>query len=61
MFTFLFLEPWFGSLAELHVHFKSFMWICMRKLHEECQILANVRDRCQIMFWYDIPKAILKY
>ena len=50
MFTFLLLEPRFGSLPELHVHSKSFMYIRMRKLHAECQIPVDLWDRCQIGF-----------
>ena len=33
-------------------------YVCMCKLHAECQILADIRDRCQLVFWYNIQKVI---
>ena len=41
--TVFFRFPWiefrFKSFLELHVHFKGFMCIHMRKLHAECQLM----------------------
>ena len=39
-FKFLWLEFRFKSFLELHMHFKGFVCLRMRKLHAECQIRA---------------------
>ena len=49
-FKFLWLEFRFNSFLELHVHFKGFVCLRMRKLHTECQIPADMHDWCQICF-----------
>ena len=43
------------------MHFKCFMWICMRKLHAEYQIATDAHDWCQIVFSCNVPKFIPKY
>ena len=43
------------------MHFKGFMWIRMRKLHEEHQVPADAHDWCQTVFPFNIPKFISKY
>ena len=43
-FKFLWLEFRFKSFLELHVHFKGFVCLRMRKLHAECQIPADAHD-----------------
>ena len=62
--TLLFKFPWlefrFKSFLELHVHFKGFMYIRMRKLHAERQIPADAHDWCQIVFSFNVPKFIAK-
>ena len=47
------------TLLEFHVYFKGFM--C--KLHAECQVPADVRDQCQIVFLYvyNVSKVVPKY
>ena len=63
--TLLFKFPWlefrFNSSLELHVHFKGFMCICMRKLHAQCQIPADAQDLCETVFLFNVPKFIPKY
>ena len=53
--TVLFRFPWlefrFESFLELHVHFKGFMCIRMRKLHAECQMPADAHDWCHPKYW----------
>ena len=44
LITFLWLEFRFKSFRELHMHFKGFMCIRMRKLHEEHQVPADAHD-----------------
>ena len=44
LITFLWLEFRFKSFVELHVHFKGFMYIRTRKLHEEYQLPADAHD-----------------
>ena len=44
MFKFLWLEFRLKSFLELHVHFKDFVCIRMRKLHAECHIQADAHD-----------------
>ena len=44
LFTFLWLEFRFKSFLELHVHFKDFICISMRKLQEELQVPADAHD-----------------
>ena len=61
MFKFPWLEFRFKSFLELHVHFKDFMCIRMRKLHAECQIPADAHDWCQIVFSFNVPIFIPKY
>ena len=60
-FKFLWLEFRFISFLELHVHFKGFVCLRMRKLHAECQIPADSHDWCQIVFSLNVPKFIPKY
>ena len=50
----------FKSFLELHVHFKGFMCIHMRKLHAECQIPADAYDRCEIVLSFNYPKFSAK-
>ena len=61
LFTFLWLEYRFKSFLELHVHFKGFICIRMRKLHEERQIPADAHEWCQIVFSFNVPKVVSKY
>ena len=63
MFTVLWLEFRFKSFLELHLHFKNFMCISMRKLHEKRQVEADAYGwiRCQIAFSFNVPKFISKY
>ena len=61
LFTFLWWEFWFKSFLELHVHFKDFMRIRMRKLQEERQVPADAHDWCQIVFSFNVPKFVSKY
>ena len=44
-----------------HTHFKDFMCIRMRKLHEEHQVPADAHDWYQTMFSFNIPKFVSKY
>ena len=48
-------------LAELHLHFKGFACLRMRKPHAEYKISADAHDRCQIVFSLNVPKFIPKY
>ena len=50
LFKFLWLEFRFKLFLELHAHFKYFMCIRMRTLHEECQVRADAHDCGQIGF-----------
>ena len=63
--TLLFKFPWlefrFKSFLQLHVHFKGFTCIRMRKLHAERQIPADAHDWCQIVFSFNVRKFIPKY
>ena len=61
LFKFLWLEFRFKSFLELHVHFKGYINIRMRKLHAECQIPADEHDWCQIVFSLAVPKFVPKY
>ena len=61
LFTFLWLEYRFKSFLESHVHFKGFMCIRMRKLHEKCQVPADAHNWCQIVFTFNVPKSVSKY
>ena len=51
MFKFLWLEFRFKSFLELHVHFKGFVCIRMRKMHAERQIPddAQIKWCCHLM------------
>ena len=61
LFKFLWLEFRFKPFLELHVHFKGFMCVRMRKLHAKRQIPADAHDGCEIVFWLNIPKFCPKY
>ena len=61
LFTFLWLEFRFKSFLELHMHFKGFMCIRMRKLHQECEVPADAHVWCQIAFSLRVPKCVSKY
>ena len=51
----------YKSFLDLHVHFKGFVCLCMRKLHAKCQIPADAHNWCQIVFSLNVPKFIPKY
>ena len=61
LITLLWLEFRFKSFHELHEHFKGFICIRMRKLHEVNHVSVDAHDWCLTVFSFNSPKFVSKY